>query len=359
MNFRSFKLLRWRPLSLGLFWISLMVTLWIAQPTPAVTTPISNEIRGVWMTTNDLDILIDRPKLHDAIDQLARLNFNTIYPVVWNGGYVFYPSVTAERAGNQPFVRRGIQDYDILEEIITYGHERGLMVMPWFEFGFMVPTDSELAAAHPDWLTQRRNGNRTWQGNAGNVVWLNPFHPEVQQYLMEIVIEAVIRYDIDGIQFDDHFSLPNEFGYDAYTTALYETETGNAAPDPFNADWTRWRADKLTAFVQEMSDLVKRRKPGTIFSVAPNPYDYAYRGQLQDWITWVREGFVDELIVQVYRDNLGAFRSQLARPEVQEARRMIPTGIGVLTGLRNSPVPMNFIQAKVQSARAYGLGVAF
>ncbi|MEO0456494.1 MAG: family 10 glycosylhydrolase [Cyanobacteria bacterium P01_A01_bin.114] len=111
--------------------------------------------------------------------------------------------------------------------------------------------------------------------------------------------------------------------------------------------------------MDRLSIIIKQRKPGTIFSVSPNPYDYAYRGQLQDWLTWVREGLVDELIVQVYRDSLSAFRAQLARPEIQEARRLIPTGAGVLTGLRNSPVPISFIQAKVQSARAYGLGVSF
>jgi len=31
-------------------------------------------------------------------------------------------------------------------------------VIPWFEFGFMAPADSDLAKRHPDWLTSRRDG---------------------------------------------------------------------------------------------------------------------------------------------------------------------------------------------------------
>jgi uncharacterized lipoprotein YddW (UPF0748 family) len=47
------------------------------------------------------------------------------------------------------------------------------------------------------------------------------------------------------------------------------------------------------------------------------------------------------------------------RPEVQEVRKKIPTGVGILTGLRNRPVPMRQIQAKVQAARQQGLGMSF
>jgi uncharacterized lipoprotein YddW (UPF0748 family) len=351
---------RWKPLTVLLFWVSLALTLVLSQPTAAMVGPTSQEIRGVWITTNDTDILIDRPKLQDAIHDLAGLNLNTLYPVVWNAGYALYPSATAKRAGIQPFVRRGLQDYDILAEVATQGHRQGMMVIPWFEFGFMAPPTSELAVNHPDWLTQQRNGNREWDGAAGGVVWLNPFHAEVQQFIFNLVAEIFNQYDVDGIQFDDHFSLPVSFGYDPYTLALYKQETDKEAPaDPHNPDWVRWRADKLTAFMQRLHDYVKSRQPQAVVSVAPNPYSYAYQGQLQDWLTWVRRDLVDELIVQVYRNDLQSFREQLSQPELLEAQQKIPTGVGILTGLRNSPVPMSFIERKVYSARGRNLGVAF
>lgn len=343
-----------------LFALAWGLTLCLSQPSAAVLSRSHQEIRGVWITTNDTDVLIDRPKLENAIGQLARLNLNTIYPVVWNAGYALYPSIVAQRAGIQHFVRQGNQGYDILAEVITQAHQRGMLAVPWFEFGFMAPPTSELAMNHPDWLTQRSDGSQTWVGAAGEVAWLNPFHPDVQQFMANLVMEVVARYDIDGIQFDDHISLPVEFGYDPYTVSLYEAEMEEPPPsNPHDPEWVRWRADKITAFVTKLNQMVKQHKPNAIFSIAPNPYDVAYNNHLQDWLTWVRQGLVDELIVQVYRSNLYSFYDQIGRAEVQEAQQTIPTGVGILTGLRNQPVPIQFIQNKVQAARDRGLGVSF
>jgi uncharacterized lipoprotein YddW (UPF0748 family) len=330
------------------------------NPDPAPAPPPRQEIRGVWMTINDIDILRDRDSLRNAVSQLARLHFNTIYPVVWNSGYAMYPSAVTQRMGIQPFVYQGTQGQDILAELVAEGHRQGLLVIPWFEFGFMTPPTSELATKHPNWITQRRDGSQTWDSAAGEVVSLNPFMPQVQQFLAELILEIVTQYDVDGIQFDDHASLPNELGYDKYTTALYAKETKKSPhPDFQNPDWVRWRANKITAFMQYLNQLVKTYKPNAIFSVAPNPYDYAYKAHLQDWLTWIRIGIVDELIVQVYRPNLQVFIEKISRPEMVEARQKIPTGVGILTGLRNRPISMQQIEDQVWAARDRGLGVCF
>ncbi|HAA33356.1 MAG TPA: hypothetical protein DCE56_43585 [Cyanobacteria bacterium UBA8553] len=352
----------WRSLKyLSLLLLALFITVLLAgNPISAIAQQPPQEIRGVWMTNNDTDILLDRPKLQDAVRQLARLNFNTIYPVVWNSGYALYESAVARRSGIQPFVRKGLQGQDPLADLVTQAHYRGLLVIPWFEFGFMAPPTSELALNHPNWITQRRDGSQTWIGAAGEVVWLNPFRPEVQQFITDLVLEVVTQYNVDGVQFDDHTSLPNEFGYDRYTVALYKQETNKDVPaNPKDPEWVRWRADKITAFVTQLNQAVKQRKPRAIFSVSPNPYVTAYNTYLQDWVTWVRQNLVDELIVQVYRPDLPSFVEQITRPEIQEARQKIPTGVGILTGLRNKPVPMDRIQAKVRASRDRGLGVSF
>lgn len=352
----------WRSLKyLSLLFLFLFITILLDRnPASAIAQQPFQEIRGVWMTENDSDILRDRPKLQDAVNQLARLNFNTIYPVVWNAGYVLYPSAVAQRTGIQPFVHKGLQGQDPLAELVAQSHRQGLLVIPWFEFGFMAPSTSELALNHPEWMTQRRDGSQTWIGDAGEAVWLNPFHPSVQQLITDLVLEVVTQYNVDGIQFDDHTSLPYEFGYDSYTIALYKQETKkDVPPNPRDPAWMRWRADKITAFMTQLNKAVKTRKPNAIFSVAPNPYITAYNGYLQDWLAWVRQNIVDELIVQVYRPDLQSFLEQIARPEIQEAQQKIPTGVGILTGLRNQPVPIQQIQAKVWAARDRALGVSF
>ncbi|WP_448533003.1 glycoside hydrolase family 10 protein [Parathermosynechococcus lividus] len=317
-------------------------------------------IRGVWLTANDMPMLRDRPRLEAALNDLQRLNFNTLYPVVWNSGYVSFPSATATHLGIQPFVLQGVQGYDILRELTEQAHCRNLLVIPWFEFGFMVPETSELAIAHPDWLTQGVNGETTRLTAAGEVAWLNPLHPEVQSFLTNIVLEVLRQYPVDGIQFDDHLSLPTEFGYDAYTRRLYEQETKKPVPaNPRDEAWMRWRADKLTAFVKSLRQRVKQEFPHAIFSVSPTTLPTAYQSFLQDWPQWVAQEIPDEVVVQVYRYNLPSFVQQLAQPELLQAQAKIPTAVGVLTGLRTNPVPIELVDAKVEAAQRSGFGVSF
>ncbi|MFN6571866.1 glycoside hydrolase family 10 protein [Dendronalium sp. ChiSLP03b] len=340
--------------------ISFVTVLLVSSFTPAIAQLPRQEIRGVWMTNNDFNTLKERTKVQEALNQLRRLNFNTIYPVVWNSGYVMYPSAVAQRTGIQPFVLRGSDGHDILTNLINQGHRKGLLVVPWFEFGFMAPPTSELALNHPEWFTQKRDGSQTSISAAGEVMWLNPFHPEVQQFISSLVLEVVTQYDADGIQFDDHMSLPREFGYDQYTVNLYTQETKKNPPtNPEDPVWVRWRADKITAFMVQLNQAVKQRKPKAIFSVSPNYYDFAYKFQLQDWLTWIRLNIVDELIVQIYRPDLQSFIANIARPEIQQAQRVIPTGIGIMTGLRNRPVSIQQIQSQVRAAQGRGLGVTF
>ncbi|MEY3221544.1 MAG: hypothetical protein RLZZ203_400, partial [Cyanobacteriota bacterium] len=64
-----------------------------AQNSVAVTT----EIRGVWLTNVASGLFYIPWGIERAINQLAALNFNTIYPVVWNRGYTFYKSPLAKK----------------------------------------------------------------------------------------------------------------------------------------------------------------------------------------------------------------------------------------------------------------------
>ncbi|MDY6903014.1 MAG: glycoside hydrolase family 10 protein [Cyanobacteriota bacterium] len=341
------------------FLLSLICTLFLNSFIPAIAQQPRQEIRGVWMTSNDFNILRSREKVNHAMGLLRGLNFNTIYPVVWNSGYTKYPSQTAKRAGI-PFFYKGEEGQDVLADLINQAHQQNLLVIPWFEFGFMVPQSSELALNHPDWLTQKQDGSRTSIGAAGENAWLNPFHPQVQQFITQLVTEVITQYDGDGIQFDDHMSLPREFGYDKYTEDLYRQETGSNPPtNPQDENWVKWRADKISDFMVKLNHTVKARKPNAIFSVSPNYHAFAYKMQLQDWLKWVREGIVDELIVQVYRNDLQSFVKKINRSEVKETQQKIPTAVGIMAGLRNKPISINQIQSQVRASRQNGLGVSF
>lgn len=342
----------------------LLIALAIAQPFPLFSQVLAQsafpEIRGVWITNNDTVHFLDQGRTTESINLLADLNFNTIYPVVWNSGYVLYESDIAKREGLQPFSPRGDQDQDVLADIIDKAHHRNMLVLPWFEFGFMAPPLSALVKRHPWWFTQRQDGSKTSVTAAGEVMWMNPFHPQVQAFITDLVMEAVNKYNLDGVQFDDHTALPNEFGYDNFTISLYQQETKKAPPNnPKDPEWIRWRADKITAFMVQLNAKIKAAKPNILVSVSPATYSLAYNTFLQDWLDWIRKGIVDEVIVQVYRTTLPNFTEPIRRVEFREAKTLIPTAVGILTGLPTKQVPMPLVGEKVYAARSQGMGSAF
>jgi uncharacterized lipoprotein YddW (UPF0748 family) len=371
-------------------WFALLIiiglTLSLIAPTISLSQSLPTkplrEIRGVWITNVDSDVLFTKNRLATAIKDLRDLNFNTIYPVVWNWGYTTYPSKVAKRVVGSSFMPKksagilinrtltateGFEGRDMLQEAVVEGHKQGLAVIPWFEFGLMVPATadpagSDLAKLHADWLTTKRDGNTNWKEGKDPRVWLNPFRPDVQKFIIELVVEVVKKYDVDGIQFDDHFGLPSEFGYDTFTVDLYKKDHQGKLPpqDPKNEEWVNWRSDKITAFMRDLFTAIKATNPKAIVSISPNPQGFAKSFFLQDWAKWERQGLVEELIVQVYRDKLATFVNELNQPALKLASQHIPVGIGILTGVKPKPVPMKQIQAQIEAVRKQGLsGVSF
>ena len=327
-------------------------------------TEAPRELRGVWLTNVDSDVLFDRDKTTEAIELLAESNFNTLYPTVWNWGYTLYPSDVSEAVtGLAIDPTEGLKNRDVLAEIIKEGHQHDMSVIPWFEFGFMAPADSELAKRHPEWLTSRQDGSTIWwEGDVHKRVWLNPLRPDVQEFMTDLLVEIVSNYDIDGIQLDDHFGYPSELGYDEYTVELYQDEHDGKLPpnNPKDPEWVQWRADKITAYVETLFHELKSHNPEAIVSVSPNPQYFSLNSFLLDWYKWERKGFIEELIVQIYRDSNQSFTKELEQPEIQAAKEHIPVAVGVLSGLKGRPILWHKIykQVKIAREREYA-GISF
>ncbi|MEC4983259.1 MAG: family 10 glycosylhydrolase [Oscillatoria sp. PMC 1068.18] len=333
-------------------------------PGTQVTPVVNSELRGVWLTNIDSDVLFSKNQITDAVKRLDDLNFNTLYPTVWNDGYTLYPSQVAESViGRKVHPEAGLQSRDFLKEIIAAGHAKNMAVIPWFEFGFMAPAESQLAKRHPEWLTKRENGSTVWlEGGRIERVWLNPLNPEVQQFITNLLVEIVTNYDLDGIQLDDHFGFPYDFGYDNYTINLYRQEHAGKNPpsDAKNIEWIRWRADKVTEYMKQVFAAVKDSQPTALISVSPNPQEYSLEYFLLDWEKWERLGLIEELIVQVYRDDYDRFVRELNQPEMEAARLHIPVGVGILSGLKGRNVPFSQIEKQVETVRDKGFaGVSF
>ncbi|MFN9607545.1 MAG: glycoside hydrolase family 10 protein, partial [Pseudanabaena sp.] len=256
----------------------------IEQP---IITPIrptnNNELRGVWLTNVDSEVLFSKQRIQQAVNRLKRLKFNTLYPTVWNGGYTLYPSNVAEKTfGVSIDPNPDLQNRDMLAEAIELGHEQNFAVIPWFEYGLMTEEGSELMRQHPDWVSKRKDGSQVFvhgENNQHRLVWLTPAHPEVQKFLTDLIVEVVKKYDLDGIQLDDHFGMPSELGYDDYKINLYKKEHfGRLPSDDFqDPEWMRWRASKLSNLMQKITKSVRAVKSNCLISLSPNPKDFSYK----------------------------------------------------------------------------------
>ncbi|MDF5714178.1 MAG: family 10 glycosylhydrolase [Rhizonema sp. NSF051] len=265
--------------------------------------------RGIWLTTTDSQVLHSQQSIAEAMEFLAETGFNVVFPVVWNRAATLYPSqVMRQIFGvqiNPQFVGR-----DPLAEVVTEARRFGLKVIPWFEYGFASSYNLNgglLVAKKPEWAASDRNGNLL---KKNGFEWLNALNTDVQDFLLNLILEVVKNYDVDGIQGDDRLpALPCEGGYDQGTVEYYRQQFGKNPPqNPKDRQWLQWRADILTDFLARLYQEVKAVNPNAIVSMAPSIWDWGYKEYLQDSPTWLERGLVDIIHPQIYRRDFKSYK---------------------------------------------------
>lgn len=283
-----------------------------SKPSSAASTEneMLRELRGVWLTNVDSDVLESREKIAEAMELLARTNINAVYPVVWNKSMTLYPSDVMEK-------RFGIridplyEGRDPLQDVIVEAHSRGIEVIPWFEYGFASSYNLDggpLLEQKPEWAALDQYGDLA---KKNNFEWMNALDPEVQDFLTSLILEVARNYDVDGIQGDDRLpALPSLAGYNKETVEKYRQEFGEAPPEDYkDPHWVQWRADMLTEFLADLREKVKAVDPNLIISMSPSFYDWSLREYLQDSKTWVNRGLVDIIHPQAYRKDIEDYRA--------------------------------------------------
>lgn len=277
---------------------------------------LSQPLRGVWLTNIDSDILFDSQKTKEALVSIKKAGFNTVYPVVWNDGYTLHPSEIMVQTFGEEFrqdtVFRSLE-LDPLQNVIDHAKPLGLVVIPWFEFGFSSSYQQDgghILAAKPEWAARDKQGNILTKNG---FEWMNAIHPEVQDFLLDLVTEVLVNYEVAGIQGDDRLpAMPSEGGYSSYTQELYKLQTGLMVPDdPKETKFLDWKADQLSLFAGRLFETVKSYNTDVIVSMAPSVYPWSKEQYLQDWPQWLADGSLDELIPQNYRWDLESYELTL------------------------------------------------
>ena len=178
---------------------------------------------------------------------------------------------------------------------------------------------------HPEWVCRDRDGDPMTSSRS-----LSPGLEDVRQYTVDVAMEIVNNYDIDGLHLD--YVRWNEHSSGSFNTLppgqieevrmidgiiaeetlndLENTRTGRYLYDidhPYSAgipddysSWEEWWRDGVTTFVSTLHDSIQSVKPYVRLSAAVlGRYNWGgwqgYGTVYQDGALWFNEGFVDQL----------------------------------------------------------------
>ena len=317
-------------------------------------------VKGTWVTNVASDALLTKEKVAQTVKRCKDYGLNTIYVVTWNKGVSMYPSDVVKKyigIRQDPVYK----NFDPIKEIITQGHKAGLKVVAWFEYGFAydyADTNSIWLKKYPHWAGRDVNGNLLQKNK---FFWWNSLHPEVQQFMSQLVLEVVKKYKVDGVQGDDRFpAMPSEGGYDNYTKSLYAKENGGAVlpGDLKDSAWLQWRANKLNAYIKGLYTQIKKQSRSCIVSWAPSIYPWSKEQYLQDWPAWLNGGYADEILPQLYRYDIAGYEKiliELAGQLTPEQKKKVFPGL--LTSLGDGYlIKQDMLEQMITLNRKYGFG---
>jgi len=276
----------------------------------------NREFRAVWVATvanidwpsePGLTVHDQKAEMINILDRAAALNFNAIIFQVRPAADALYPSplepwsyYLTGKMGQPP-----LPSYDPLEFAVTEAHKRGLELHAWFN-PYRAGHPADKSKISPDHIS---NIQPDWVHQYGDYLWLDPGIPEVRQHTIDVILDVVKRYDIDGVHFDDYF-----YPYPSYA---------DGADFPDDKSWQKavengttlsrkdWRRSNVDTLMKELSEEIKQEKQHVKFGISPfgiwrpgypektTGFD-AYNELYADARLWLKEGWVDYFTPQIY-----------------------------------------------------------
>lgn len=284
---------------------------------PAQDLAPKREMRAAWIATvknidwpssPNLSTAQQQAELLEMLDTFKANGLNAVVFQVRPAGDAFYDSPIEPWSewltGKQG--RAPAPYYDPLAFIIEACHDRAMELHAWFNpfraalvRTSQIPQDYKHASTnHPEWM--REYGDRTY---------FDPGIPEVQEFVTQVILDVVRRYDIDAVHFDDYFypyRIPNQEFPDSLSYYYY----GDRLPRD------EWRRRNVDQFVERMHREIKVVKPWVKFGISPfgvwRNFDKditgsatqagqtSYDDLFADVRKWAAEGWMDYLAPQAY-----------------------------------------------------------
>lgn len=247
------------------------------------------------------------------INTLAAHNYNVVVPEIRKAGDAYYDSAYEPWATNlQP-------GYDALGDMIAKAHAAGIEVHAWivtyriWNNAWSPPPDHPFVV-HPEWLCEDTAGNTL----NGSNYYLDPGVPAVQDYILNVVMDIVSNYDVDGFNFDYiRYQEPVDgrpWGYNPISEQRFFDEYGVLPPTSSSSEWwdewNQWRRNQVTDLVRRCYVHIMAVKPHVVVttdnttwgSIGDWTSSTPYTSVCQDWKGWMDEHIVDALLPMNYKD---------------------------------------------------------
>ncbi|MGC4981783.1 glycoside hydrolase family 10 protein [Streptomyces sp. DT193] len=303
-------------------------------------------MRGMWLATasnrdwpsrTGLSPARQRAELVGHLDTAVRLRLNTVFLQVRPAADALWPSPYEPWSRYLTGVQGKDPGWDPLGTAVREAHARGLELHAWFN-PYRVsgqPDPGRLAPSHPARL------HPDWTVRYGGKLYYNPGLPPVRTFVRAAMLDAVRRYPVDGVHWDDYF-YPYPVPGERFDDDAAYAEHGAGFPD--RAAWRRHNIDRL---VQEMAEGIKKARPGVRFGISPfgvwrnastDPLGSPTRAGVEtyddlyaDTRKWVERRWVDYICPQLYW-NIGFAPADYAKLLPWWARVTRGTGVHLYAG---------------------------
>lgn len=259
-----------------------------------------------WPSKPGLSARQQRAELTGWLDLAKRQRHNAVVLQVRPTADAFWPSRFEPWSKYLTGTQGRDPGWDPLKFAVRAAHARGLQLHAWFNPFRVTQEGDDLNSLSPQHPARQ---HPEWTVAYGGKRYYNPGLPQVRRFVREAILDAVRRYDIDAVHFDDYFypyPVEGETFDDADAYARYGQ--GRSVAD--------WRRDNITGFVGDLGRRIHRIRAGTQFGISPfaiwrnaatdpsgsdtNAGAQTYDDLYADTRRWVREELIDYVAPQVY-----------------------------------------------------------
>jgi uncharacterized lipoprotein YddW (UPF0748 family) len=289
----------------------------IPSPLEEISTS-SREARAVWMSRFEYtqNLGTTEPKkikkyIKEVFTNAKAANLNIVFFQIRGNGDAFYKSkyepwsnLLTGNLGEDP-------GWDPLDYANELAHQLGLELHAWINTfpawrGLEDPIKTDLPhpyLAHPEWLICDSAG--VPMPKTQHYVSFSPGIPAVHEHIINVVLDIVNNYDIDGIHFD-YIRYPEGasvkgYSHDPISVERFNSKEGN----PLDLSWDDWQREQVTTFISKAYNAIISIKPLLKVSAAVigNYNDTNWNGYhvvYQDPRRWSELKKIDMIVPMIY-----------------------------------------------------------